>query len=365
MAEQLVLLRNSERSKYRRCRQHWQWSYVDLHEPNRDKGALAFGRLAHQAWAAWYVPGRKRGEHPAEAFARLFAAEPIDGKQWDEEGNKMDPLELGITMMNGYVDKYGTEPHIEIIHPEMTYQIDVYDKLGNYLCTMVGTFDAVFRNRETKRTGLFEHKTGKRIVVPVRINSGYGEQGLTYWWAAVLWLRNEGFLKQDESIDQILFNWARKGFPDNRPRNAQGHALNKPTKDVLVAKCEELEVPSKGTVEVLMDRIRSCGEDPWLLGEPSKRQPAPLFARDQMTGLGDVQLARINSRIRSEAWEMAQVKAGKLPIYKNPTKDCDWDCAFKDVCELHEMGADWRSVLELEFHKWDPYEDHGTLDWEE
>jgi len=70
----------------------------------------------------------------------------------------------------------------------------------------------------------------------------------------------------------------------------------------------------------------------------------------------------LGTRIRQEAKEMRLVRQGKLPIYKNPTKDCDWDCPFKEACELHEMGGDWESVLELEFDTWNPYSDHDLLE---
>ena len=323
---EVVLLRNSERSTYRRCRQKWQWSYVDGLAPPRSKGALAFGSLAHEALAAYYKPGRKRGPHPAKTFLELYDEAEDDFAQWDEEGNRIPARQLGEELLVAYIEKYGKDSHLEIIHPEQTFAIDVYDKQGRYLVTLVGTFDAVYRNLMTGRIGLLEHKTGKAIV-EVQVNSGYGEQGFTYWWAANLWLRHEGVIKEHDLLDAVLFNWLRKALPDKRPKNPQGHALNKD-------------------------------------GSVSKRQPKPLFARQEMIFGGENAMARINQRIRMEAWEMAQVKAGKLPVYKNPTKDCSWECPFYAPCEVQEMGGDYQSILDLEFVERDPYEDHDLEDEE-
>lgn len=93
------------------------------------------------------------------------------------------------------------------------------------------------------------------------------------------------------------------------------------------------------------------------MGEISKVQPSPLFHRHKLD-FGPKELEGINWRIRAEAWEMNQVRTGRLPLFKNPTKDCAWDCAFKDACEVHEMGGDYASVLEMEFTQWNPYSDH-------
>ena len=36
----------------------------------------------------------------------------------------------------------------------------------------------------------------------------------------------------------------------------------------------------------------------------------------------------------------------QLAIYHNPTKDCSWDCPFKDICLAMEEGVDWEIYLE-------------------
>jgi hypothetical protein len=285
--------------------------------------------MAHDALAGWYIPGRERGVHPAETFLALYEENNEEFSQWDEEGNKVDALELGIAMMNGYVDKWGDDPMIEIVHSEMPFQIDVLDQHGNYLATLVGRFDAIGLNLRTGRYFIFEHKTGKSIEV-VRVNSRYGEQGLSYFWAARWWLAN--VLEAGFDLSAIGYNWLRKAIPDPRPQDEDGLYLNKPTKK----------------------EKRLWGED--YPGSVSKRQPPPLYVRQQLL-LSGRQLDNFNKRLRRELMEMALVRQRKLGIFKNPGQHCNW-CQFRDVCELHEMGADWEDVLDLEFKKWDPYSDH-------
>lgn len=329
-------------------------------EPRRTGQALAFGTMIHQALERWYIPGTKRGQHPAEAFLEIYDAQDLDLVQWDEDGEKISARDLGWVMLTGYVEKYGTDSHLDVFQPEMTFEIDVRLRDGTDLGVYVGKIDGVARNRQTGRLVLLEHKSAKTIQF-VRINSGYGEQGLSYWWAANMWLRHIGELRSDELIDSVLYNFLRKGLPDSRPTNAAGHRLNKPKKEALQAKCEELGLDTKGTIDTLTARLEHAGVDVVQLGEPSVKQPSPLFERQELL-LGHNQLRTFERRIRMEMFEMGQVREGKQPVYKNPTRDCDWDCPFRDTCEVHEIGGDWEGMLDLDFKAWDPYSEHELED---
>lgn len=362
----VTLMRNSERSTFRDCMLRWDWVYNRRLQPVQRRGALEFGTLVHEALAERYPPGRKRGVHPSKTFERLYKEHRSAFSQWDEEGNRIDALELGVAMLDGYVDEYGEDDHIEIIAPEMPLSVDVYGPTGKFLCRWVGRGDAMYVNlaRSTSRRrsiGFMEHKTAKSIEEDLSIISGYGEQGLSYWWAGSIVMKNMGLLKGNEQIEHVLFNWLRKALPDQRPRNAQGHRLNKPTKDALLDRASRMGVlgsaGKKPTVDSLTTVLELAGVDVALLGEPSKTQPATLFHR-QIMDFGDSEKESINRRIRHEAWMMARAREGKLPILKNPSKDCSWKCAFRDACEVHEMGGDWESILELDFEEWNPYSDH-------
>jgi hypothetical protein len=358
-----VLFRGSERKAYRECRLEWHWKYDLRLNPPVTRGALEFGRGVHKALEVHYPPGRKRGPHPAKAFDQWMDANDANFAQWDEEGNRHDARELGVTMLEEYVRLYGDEDHILIVQPEMPMRVPVFDKQGRYLCTWVGRSDALYedlslRHGKRRRLGFMEHKTAKSIDQEVRVNSGYGDQGLGYAWAGSRFLATAGLLPPGECVDHVLFNWLRKALPDERPRNAEGHALNKPSKDALLTWCADngIEVPKKATVDILTVLIESVGGDPAQLGEVSQRQGTPNFHRQRLD-YGDHEMEQTSWRIAAEAWERSQVRQGKLPIYKNPAQHCSW-CDFKEACELHEMGGDWKSVLELEFEQWDPYEGH-------
>lgn len=351
----IVLMRNSERSTFRRCALKWDWSYNRKLTTPRTKGALAFGSLVHAALELYYPPGLKRGPHPAETFSELY----VDGKeefdQWDEEGNRIPAYDLGVGMLEGYVREYGADETVRVIEPEVAMQIDVMREDGSYICTWVGQGDAAYQDMDTGRYGFLEHKTAKTIPEEVPLISGYGDQALSYFWSGSLF-----FAERNIEMDHGRFNWLKKQLPDDRPRNALGHVLNKPSKTALMDKCNELGVAVSGTVAALTHRLLAAGlsaHDIELLGEPSKRQPEPLFHRFRIDFFPG-QLEGINKRIRDEAELMRMTRAGEMPIVKNPTRDCRWECEFSDACEIHEMGGSFEDVLELEMASWDPYEAH-------
>lgn len=359
----VVLMRNSERAKFRRCMLAWDWSYNRRLAPPRSKGALTFGTMIHDALEIRYPPGRKRGPHPAGTFAKLFDAQSETFDQWDEEGNRVPARELGIAMLEGYVELYGEDEDIEILQPEIPMQVDVYDRHENYLCTWVGKGDAAYKYLPTGRKGFLEHKTAKSIPEEVMVISGYGDQGIAYFWASDFVFRQRGWLEDGEYLDHVKYNWLRKALQDDRPKNADGLALNKPKKEALLDAVVErgLNPPRRATVEALTAILEREGVEVALLGEISKIQPKPLFHRFTMD-LFPGQMNNFNERIRQEAWLMRQARAGRIPILKNPTKDCSWDCEFKDACELHSMGGDFEASLELEFGTWDPYSDHEIFE---
>lgn len=326
IAHKKLMVRTSERRDFARCPQRHWWGYVECLKPNNNAPALAFGDLIHQALAIYYPPGKKRGPHPAEAFVEIWEkyGESIYGV-YDDEGTFQNAFDLGCEMLLNYVKEYeDSDKAFEIIAPEQTFQIDVYDEQGNYLFTYVGTADALVRNIRTKKIGLFEHKTTAGL--PPRQWLAMDEQAGSYWTFTPDWLRKQGVLTKKQDLDFILYNFLRKGMEDTRKKNAAGQRLNKN-------------------------------------GSVSKRQPNPLFYRELVYRTEHARQA-LRERAVGQVQLMSMVRSGALPILKNPTDDCKF-CPYKDMCELHEAGADWEQYRDAMFHTWNPYEAHLDIPTEE
>ena len=320
----LRLVRNSELSSYRRCRLKWWWNYERALQPKTAAPPLRFGNLVHLALERYYIPGKKRGPSPAATFVALLHEQlethprfNVWGDDNDDEDKRMDPEELGVAMLKHYVEEYGKDKRIEIIAPEMPFQVDVpHPKTGRYFCTVVGKLDAVYRDLSTRRIGIIDHKTARSISTS---HLFMDDQAGTYFAFAPLFLRAAGLLGENERLSHILYNYLRKALPDARPRDDDGFYLNKD-------------------------------------GSISKRQPPAYFHRERVWR-DEADGKAVIQRIVEQVWEMKQLRAGKLPLYKSPSPECA-RCPFKDPCELHETGNDHEEMLELAYEHWDPYADH-------
>lgn len=307
-----MIVRTSERRDFKDCRQKWWWSYVDCLTPLGVRPALGFGDLIHQSLAAYYIPGIKRGPHPAGVFEKLY-------KQFVEEHGVLfmkvvddepaeDAYDLGMEMLTNYVEHWGKDDRYKIIQPEQPIKVKI-GKTLYYVCVL----DAVIFDRQQRQYGLFEHKTTgsmRKFGAPLALD----EQAGSYWTYGYEWMRQQGFKKD---FDFILYNFLRKGHKDTRPQNADGHYLNKD-------------------------------------GSVSKRQPNPLFWREPVyRSEGD--RATMRKRVMLEVEEMQLVRSGSLGVYKNPSDHCGW-CQFKDMCEVHETASDWESMRDSLYTKGNPYE---------
>jgi hypothetical protein len=311
---ELPLLRTSERSTFKRCRQKWWWAYVE--ELQKRHGtttpALTFGDHVHQSLAEFYLPGRKRGPRPARTYKKIYTEWVKDHGIYHLRGDddRFEAGELGVGILERYYDTYGEDEDIEIVAPEMPFAVKLKD-LGGKPFWYVGRLDAMALWVPTGEYCILEHKTGsenKKAALQM------DEQAGSYWAMTpkyLEWLRKHKLLTKNIGVvdlEFILYNFLRKALDDPRPKNRQGQYLNKD-------------------------------------GKVSKSQPPKHFERIPVYR-DDADRRSITYRIRAEQFEMRLIREGKLPVYKNPTDNCSWDCPFYDMCELHETGSDWRGFKE-------------------
>jgi hypothetical protein len=321
----LPIIRTSERKDFRRCQIRWWWGWrMGLTKPFA-AGSLWFGEGYHIALAEWYRNGLDRGPHPAETFAawvgeerrRIFTT-PNPGVDEVEIVNAKD---LGVAMLNAYVERYGRDEHMYFMATEQVFQMLIpgLSQGDPFIAIFAGTFDGVYRDLTDDSIWLIEHKTAKAIQTG---HLSLDDQAGGYWMAATQVLRHAGLIGPREELSGIRYNFSRKAMPDDRPINADGMRLNK-----------------DGTV--------------------SKSQPAPYFVREPVLRTRAERQTQIE-RIRDEARQMDAIRKGDLPITKNPTRDCQWDCPFFNMCELHEAKEAWEDYATAMYVVEDPYADHRT-----
>src|SRR3546814_7851105 len=140
-------------------------------------------------------------------------------------------------MMEGYVDRYGEDDHWDVIATEQTFNLLISDprvarlpsgKL-KALIRYVGTFDGVYRDTGTGEIFLMEHKTAAGISTA---HLPLDDQAGSYWYVATRVLRKQGLIGPRESIAGIMYNFMRKGLPDDRPTNERGERSEEHTSEL-------------------------------------------------------------------------------------------------------------------------------------
>lgn len=358
----LPILRTSERRDFGWCQWRWWQSWREgrktIGEPPL---ALWFGSLVHDALAAYYIPGKKRGPHPAETFERLagneisFMKMELAGEFGAVEVDWVDAKALGISMLNGYVQRWSEEDNEwEIIQAERTFQLDVpHPSKPKLIGVFAGTYDLVKRHRATGEVWLGEHKTAKAIItghLPLDPQAG------GYLAVASQEMQHAGLLKRGQRIQGIEYNFLRKAQPDGRPRNADGYCTNKPLKAHYIAALGygPTTVGMDWSLEKLAETARLHGIT--VYGEPSKNQPKPLFEREKVyrTPTESAQQLR---RLQLELLAMKPIRDGKVEPLKSPNRDCHW-CPHFGLCLLDEQGGDVDSYIDAAYIIRDPYADH-------
>lgn len=363
----MTQLRTSERKTFKECPQKWWWSYREgLKSKGSEATPLWFGTGVHLGFALWYLPGTKRGIHPAETFSK-YASESLHAiKVADADEERVAQYEsgkkLGEILMQEYVQHYGRDEQWSFIQSEKTFKLpipwpdnsrqkayDVGDDSG-MLTEYVGKWDGAYQDLDTGRIELLETKTAASIQLAYLTMD---DQAGSYWAIATQSLRDEGLIRPDQFLSGINYNFVRKALPDDRLKDAEGYATNKPKKADYLAQLGDF-VSAKMTMEAMEAEAKRLRRT--VLGERSKMQPLPLFQREMVYRTAKERTVQLR-RIQDEAIHMQAIRDGMLPIVKKTSRDCP-RCQFFGMCELQERGGNWEDHKAAMYRVEDPYADH-------
>ena len=358
----LPLLRTSERTTYKRCPWQWYQSYErGLTPVNPRQDARWFGTGIHLCKAEWYIPGRERGrnmhdtwdEYAQDTYVTVAAQGLIDD-DWKRE--HVDANDLAHAMIDGHMALYGDDDNWEVIAAEQRFSVLIPDPSNpnKPVCRYIGTIDLIVRELDTGEVWLDDTKTASRIYTH---HLTLLEQPTAYVAVGTHTLREQGLIGEDERVRGIIFDFMRKGMPDDRPVNPEGLRCNKPLKKHYVEELGHLVAPDvlgRMKLDALANLAGQHGIT--VYGDVSRDQGAPLFLREKIEKTPK-ECARQIRRIGEEALHMKAIRAGQLPILKTPQDNCNW-CDFFELCELDESGGDTDYFEEGAFTRRDPYGDH-------
>jgi hypothetical protein len=329
----LPLVRSHERMDYKRCPKKWYWKWrLGLVPKAYSFGPLNLGEWMHLAFNDWYLKGTKRSGQLVDHFNRAADSAielAASNNAPEHELEKAEELaELGSIMATAYQDHYGLDDQISVIGGEIPLEFSIADS-GKVIAKHLLKPDLVFRYKSVPgKVYLMEHKTAKSITTEHLVMD---DQARPYGVMSERALKNAGLIDKDETVAGILYNFLRKGLPDNRQRNAQGQYLNKN-------------------------------------GSVSKRQPKPLFVRKLITLTRAAKLVSLK-RIQAETVLITAVTKGlrdkridPVALPKTQHKSCSRFCQYFDMCVAEENGLDISDMRRLMYVRQNPYEQYDTTD---
>lgn len=321
----LPVIRQSERVDFKRCMTKWFWRWrKGLVPRQKEYGALELGTWMHTAMEWRYTNPRYTGYGLREAFdtvssAALYAAVSDNVPQHQLE--KAEKLrELGLGMATGYDRLYDRDPDIRPMGAEIPLEFDIVHSTKVVAIHRLKP-DLLYRNPKDE-IWLLENKTAKQIGTE---HLSIDDQARGYAAMSERALKNAGYLKSNEQVKGVMYNFLRKIMPDERPKNEQGLSLNK-----------------NGTV--------------------SKTQRTPEFVRypvvlsraSKLNALNHI--AREASMITRMTLALREKRMSPDSLLKTPHKSCPKLCEFFTMCEVEEQGGDIREMQRTAFIQRNPYE---------
>jgi len=293
-------------------------------------GPLDLGTWVHEALQNWYLPGLKRGGDLADIFD--FIAEcaikiaESNGAPEHILDKASELRQLGLAMMAAYQDKYGDDPTTNVLAVELPLSFTIPDYKGEPIAEYALKPDMVFRT--DNGVWLMEHKTAASIRTGHLTIDG---QARPYGVLAARALVKAGVIKSESEFKGIMYNFMRKGLPDERPTDAKGMHLNQN-------------------------------------GSVSKRQPLVQFVRHPVLLTRPAKRVTLN-RLRADVNRVATLTnllhsgaiSGEV-LSKTPHHSCPKFCDYFPICEMEENGLDITQAQKDMYTRQNPYEYSETTD---
>lgn len=344
------IMRTSDRSTFRSCRQKWDFtSKVRLnYEPVRNMHYFEFGSAFHNAMEVfydpmtWEAPAEDRMDLGVAAFVSTNSKQKKDAAK--ASGGALPPElseeykereELGVGMLRHYLKYSIDHDKFRPVYAEVEFEVPLIDDDGYPI--IIGGLPVVYQGRIDLIVEVFEeyegitpgywildHKTAARMdsIEHVEMDPQIG----SYDWAAVDML--------NVPMQGFIYSEIRKAYPD-KP------AVNKVRRQGRILSVNRQQSTS---YDLFMQAIEEHNEDPSLYEdhlEWLKAQSSELIRRTVVHRTA-AERRYTKEMIIKEAWDMFDNPS----IYPNPSKWNCQGCLFRTPCLARHEYNDEDFILE-------------------
>lgn len=339
-----IVIHTSDRSTFKRCRRKWYFSSPlqrNLTPVDADKSIhLWFGSGFHFALEDYH--GHNKFGNPAKALEAYYNAFPEASLPIGAD----EMVAMGMGMLDYYLDWMKAPGRLQTKtlwldgEPmvEKSFELEIAD-LSDYArknmiaqqITYHGTIDRIVVDQEG-RWWLEDYKTAAAIDTKKLLTDS---QISTYLWAAEQYL--------DHEIAGMIFTQFLKDVPKGPRAIAAGFSKDKRQKTPHAYYRQAL-IQEYGAVPAeYLD----------ILDELASRETAEgnKFIRMDRVERNDTAKESTYEHIINEGLDMLdQLDQTRNPrVYPNFTRDCAWDCSFRQYCLAMDEGHDFEDMLEDNF----------------
>jgi hypothetical protein len=309
---------NSEFSAYQDCPQKWDFKYRQMLEPNRESDLLSFGRIVHYGLEQLFKAGL---DCALANVVKEFTKANYD--DFEVLNAQMKIAEHILIMYSKIIE----QDEFKVVEIEKEYMVSIPTLRGNNS----NKFEYKF-----KLDQLLSKPNGKLLIREFKtantIDSGYlenlmlDEQINRYIWAA------EKALGQE--IEGVVYDVFRKAVP-KKPALLKNGTLSQDKRQDT-------------TYQLYLQTIKDNGlneNDYSEILELLKNKGNSFFHREII-----LKNASEKEKTAERLYILASTMSANPPIYKCPSRDCSWKCAYRNICI--EYNDDAVNAL---FHKRDAY----------
>jgi len=298
--------RGSEITDFQRCPKRYNYGWIQNLEPKVQNEKLTLGSAIHKFLETWYMS--RRFKEAIEEMRNYIDDVVMNSDMEQVVIDEMIELAQGICL--NYHRTYGDDSNWTVLAVEKQFNVEFDDGT-----VYTGTIDLIVED-EDGHVWFVDHKTTISLDIYDK-NSDMDRQISRYWWA----LEQLGY-----NVHGFIYNIVLKDVPVE-PKVLKSGALSK-------------DKSQKTTFELYMKAIEdnnlkvSDYED---FLQQLKDYPKEFFRRLKVERTPQECQAAIGEML--EVIEDIRDKHNNWRWYRNITKDCHWDCAFKSLCQAEMDGS--------------------------
>ena len=318
---------NSELSTYQDCPKKWWFKYNQKLSPDKVENRLFFGSLVHSGLGVYFSKDRNVGAMITHIEDEVKKAKKdlIDNTIIDELDDMQD---LAVGMLTNYHNYSKDNDKFKVLEIEINYNVPVITDNQNESSKF--DYNFTLDMLVEKKDGLWikEYKTAAIIDRNYVENLALDNQ-IDRYSLGVSQLKNK-------QVKGVIYTVLRKKLP-SKP---------KVLKDGSISSNKAIDT----TYEIYYNELIKNEQDPtdpkyFEILEMLKARGNTFIFREEIK-----RTAKELEEVRRQLYTLCRVMSTNPPIYKCPSRDCSWKCAYRSLCIFDSPTIRRAFIVRKEHH---------------